>query len=121
MSIALVVTPWGEDHAVLLMATTEGEVVLEPGPADRRMGSCRLQVGEAPVSGALPSVESDRLGGTRTISADRISCTVRSIIGVRLPRGDNPLGSYQGGGAYYGSGQRLPTLAGLSDIHGALW
>lgn len=28
-SIALVVTPWGEDHAVLLMATTEGEVVLD--------------------------------------------------------------------------------------------
>lgn len=28
-SIALVVTPWGEDHAVLLMATTEGEFVLD--------------------------------------------------------------------------------------------
>lgn len=28
-SIALVVTPWGEDHAVLLMATTQGEVVLD--------------------------------------------------------------------------------------------
>jgi len=27
-SIALVVTPWNEDHAVLLMATSEGEVVL---------------------------------------------------------------------------------------------
>lgn len=29
LSIALVVTPWGEDHAVLLMATTQGEVVLD--------------------------------------------------------------------------------------------
>ena len=28
-SIALVVTPWGEDHAVLLMSTTTGEVVLD--------------------------------------------------------------------------------------------
>ena len=29
LSIALVVTPWGEDHAILLLATTDGEIVLD--------------------------------------------------------------------------------------------
>lgn len=29
LSIALVITPWGEDHAVLLVSTTDGELVLD--------------------------------------------------------------------------------------------